>query len=65
MVEKRALLISGSQHYNDALATLACAAAPVCTPSGSVIGSISLGGPIESANPLMLSLTREIGQQSE
>ena len=65
MVEKRALLISGSQHYNDALATLACAAAPVCTPSGSVIGSISLGGPIESANPLMLSLTREIGQQIE
>jgi hypothetical protein len=65
MVEKRALLISGSQHYNDALATLACAAAPVCTPSGSVIGSISLGGPIETANPLMLSLTREIGQQIE
>jgi hypothetical protein len=65
MVERRALLISGSQHYNDALATLACAAAPVCTPSGSVIGSISLGGPIESANPLMLSLTREIGQQIE
>jgi hypothetical protein len=65
MVEKRALLVSGSQHYNDALATLACAAAPVCTPSGSVIGSISLGGPIETANPLMLSLTREIGQQIE
>jgi hypothetical protein len=65
MVEKRALLISGSQHYNDALASLACAAAPVCTPAGSVIGSISLGGPIESANPLMLSLTREIGQQIE
>jgi len=65
MVEKRALLISGSQHYNDALAALACAAAPVCTPAGSVIGSISLGGPIESANPLMLSLTREIGQQIE
>lgn len=65
MVEKRALLISGSQHYNDALASLACAAAPVCTPSGSVIGSVSLGGPIESANALMLSLTREIGQQIE
>lgn len=65
MVEKRALFIAGSEHYNDALATLACAAAPVCTPSGSVIGSISLGGPIETANPLMLSLTREIGQQIE
>lgn len=65
MVEKRPLLIAGSQHYNDALAELACAAAPVCAPSGSVIGSISLGGPIESANPLMLSLTQEIGQQIE
>ena len=51
MVEKRALLISGSQHYNDALATLACAAAPVCTPSGSVIGSISLGGPDRIGEP--------------
>jgi transcriptional regulator of acetoin/glycerol metabolism len=65
MVEKRPLFISGSQHYNDALAELACAAAPVCAPSGSVIGSISLGGPIESATPLMLSLTQEIGQQIE
>ena len=65
MVEGRALLIAGSQHYNDALAALACAAAPVYTPTGAVIGSISLGGPIEDANPLMLSLTREIGQQIE
>jgi len=65
MVERRAVYIQGAQHYNDALAGLACAAAPVCTPSGSVIGSISLGGPIEVANPLMLSLTREIGQQIE
>ena len=54
MVEGRALLIAGSQHYNDALAALACAAAPVYTPTGAVIGSISLGGPIEDANPLML-----------
>ncbi|WP_207841195.1 helix-turn-helix domain-containing protein [Williamsia soli] len=65
MVERRALYIRGSEHYSDALATLACAAAPVCTPTGVVIGSISLGGPIEIANPLMLSLTREIGQQIE
>ena len=65
MVEGRALLIAGSQHYNDALAALACAAAPVYTPTGAVIGSISLGGPIEDANPLMLSLTREIGHQIE
>jgi hypothetical protein len=30
-----------------------------------VIGSVSVGGPTEVANPLMLSLTREIGQQIE
>ncbi|OOL31552.1 hypothetical protein GQ85_12970 [Rhodococcus rhodochrous] len=65
MIEKRAVYVEGSQHYNDALAVLACAAAPVCTPAGVVIGSISVGGPLEVANPLMLSLTREIGHQIE
>ncbi|HEY5855423.1 MAG TPA: helix-turn-helix domain-containing protein [Aldersonia sp.] len=65
MIERRAVYIQGSQHYNDALADIACAAAPVCTPAGTVIGSVSLGGAIEVANPLMLSLTREIGQQIE
>lgn len=65
MVEKQAILIEGSQHYNDALAGLACAAAPVCAPAGSVLGAVSLGGPLESTSPLMLSLTREISQQIE
>ena len=65
MVERRPVWILGSQHYNDALAGLACAAVPVTAPTGSVIGSISLGGPIERSSPLMLSLTREIGQQIE
>lgn len=65
MVEGRAVLIEGSQHFHDALSRLACAAAPVCAPSGLVLGSVSLGSPLESANPLMLSLTREIGQQIE
>jgi hypothetical protein len=65
MVEKRAVYIQGSQHYNDALATLACAAAPVCAPTGSVVGSVSLGGPVEIGNPLMVSVTQEIGRQIE
>lgn len=65
MVERRPVLIQGSQHYHEALAGLACAAAPVCAPSGTVLGSISLGTLIEGSNPLMLSLTREIGQQIE
>jgi transcriptional regulator of acetoin/glycerol metabolism len=65
MVEKRPVFVKGSQHYNDALAALACAAVPVCTPAGLVVGSVSLGGPLEAASPIMLSLTREISQQIE
>jgi transcriptional regulator of acetoin/glycerol metabolism len=65
IIERRPVWIEGSQHYNEALGGLACAAAPVVSPTGSVIGSISLGGPVERASPLMLSLTREIGQQIE
>lgn len=52
MVERRTVYIEGSQHYNDELAALACAAAPVCSPAGSALGSVSLGGPIEVANPI-------------
>ncbi|WP_072801558.1 hypothetical protein [Rhodococcoides yunnanense] len=65
MVEGRAVYIEGSQHFNDSLAVLACAAVPVYTPSGLVIGSVSLGGPLDIANSLMLTLTKEIGQQIE
>lgn len=65
MAEGRAVYIRGSQHFNDTLSVLACAAVPVRSPAGSVIGSVSLGGPIADASPLMLSLTREIGSQIE
>ena len=65
MVEKRPVFVQGSQHYNDALTALACAAAPVYTPAGLVVGSVSLGGPLEAASPIMLSLTREISHQIE
>ena len=65
LAENAPVFIQGSQHYKDVLAGLACAAVPVATPAGSVIGSVSVGGPTEIANPLMLSLTREIGQQIE
>lgn len=65
MVERQPVWVEGSQHYNEALGGLACAAAPVAAPSGSVIGAISVGGPVDRANRLMLSLTREIGAQIE
>jgi transcriptional regulator of acetoin/glycerol metabolism len=63
MVEGRPVIVKGSQHYSEVLAVNACAAAPVLSPSGLVLGSIALAGPSEAANPIMLSLTREISQQ--
>jgi transcriptional regulator of acetoin/glycerol metabolism len=63
MVEGRPVFIKGSQHYSEVLAVNACAAAPVISPSGLVLGSIALAGPSEAANPMMLALTREISQQ--
>lgn len=63
MVEGRPVVVKGSQHYSEVLAVNACAAAPVISPSGLVLGSIALAGPSEAANPIMLSLTREISQQ--
>lgn len=65
IVEGRAVYVQGSQHYNDALSELVCAAVPVCTPAGAVIASVSLGGPVGTASRLMVSLTKEIGQQIE
>jgi hypothetical protein len=65
MVEKRPVFVKGSQHYSDALSANACAAAPIYTPAGLVVGSIALAGPVQAANPIMLSLAREISQQVE
>ncbi len=65
LAENRAVLISGSQHFNDLLAPITCAAVPVAAPGGSVLGSVSLGGPVAEGSQLMLSLTAEIGRQIE
>jgi sigma-54 dependent transcriptional regulator, acetoin dehydrogenase operon transcriptional activator AcoR len=65
IAEKGAVYIAGSQHFNDLLADLTCAAASVSAPGGSVIGSVSLSAQNKQANPLMLTLTREIGLQIE
>jgi hypothetical protein len=65
LAEGRSVLVAGSQHYNDLLASLTCAAVPIVAPGGSVVGSVSLGGPVEATSSLMLSLTKEIGQQVE
>lgn len=65
IVENRPVLVQGAHHFNELLSDITCAAVPLCTPAGSVIGAVSLGGLSSVANPLLLSVTREIGQQIE
>jgi hypothetical protein len=65
MVERRPVWIEGSQHYNEGLEAVTCAAAPVASPTGSLVGAISVGGPSGATNRLMLPMTREIGLQIE
>lgn len=35
------------------------------SPGGKIVGSISLAAPVEVANPLLVTLTREVGRQIE
>ena len=65
LAENQAVLIAGSQHFNELLAPITCAAVPVAGPGGPVLGSVSLGGPVAEGGRLMLSLTAEIGRQIE
>jgi transcriptional regulator of acetoin/glycerol metabolism len=65
IVEAVPLFIKGSEHFSDALMVNACAAAPLFAPNGLVVGSIALGSSREAANPMMLSMVREVGRQIE
>jgi transcriptional regulator of acetoin/glycerol metabolism len=65
LVEAVPLFIKGSEHFSDALMVNACAAAPLFAPNGLVVGSIALGSSREAANPMMLSMVKEVGRQIE
>ncbi len=65
IAERGAIYIAGSEHFSELLSDVTCAAVPITAPGGSVIGAVSISASRKSANPLLLSLTREIGQQIE
>lgn len=65
IAERGAIYIAGSEHFSELLSDVTCAAVPITAPGGSVIGAVSISASRKSANPLLLSLTREISQQIE
>ena len=60
-------VVTGSEHFADALGRMACAAAPVTDVSGKLIGVVDLTCEADRFNPLMLPMAkrvaREVGQQ--
>lgn len=64
MNEPAAVFVRGPEHFNDALEGLACAGMGIRHPAtGRIVGSLSLASSVESAELLMLAITREATQQ--
>lgn len=58
------VFVQGSEHFNDSLEQLACAGGPIKHPiTGRVVGSLSIASHIDFANPLMVAMVRQAGQQ--
>jgi sigma-54 dependent transcriptional regulator, acetoin dehydrogenase operon transcriptional activator AcoR len=64
-IEARGVVfVRGAEHFNDALAQLACAGAPIRHPiTGRMVGSLSLAAHVDSASPLMVAMARQAAQE--
>lgn len=64
MNECCAVFVRGPEHFNDVLEGLACAGMGIRHPvNGRVVGALALASAAESAETLMLALTRQATQQ--
>ncbi|MEZ7236531.1 helix-turn-helix domain-containing protein [Rhodococcus sp. GXMU-t2271] len=64
-IEARGVVfVRGNEHFNDALAQLACAGAPIKHPiTGRIVGSLSLASHVDVASPLMVAMVRQAGHE--
>lgn len=64
-IEARGVVfVRGNEHFNDALARLACAGAPIKHPiTGRIVGSLSIASHVDSASPLMVAMARQAGHE--
>jgi transcriptional regulator of acetoin/glycerol metabolism len=64
ILEGSAVFIRGPEHFNEGLEELACAGAVIRHPAtGRPVGSLSLAAPVDTAEMMMLAMTREGAQQ--
>jgi DNA-binding CsgD family transcriptional regulator len=60
LLKNEPVIITGDEHFVDALTAMACAAAPIVDPvTETVLGAVDLTGPTGASEPLMLALARQ------
>lgn len=58
------VFVRGTEHFNEKLARLACAGAPIKHPvTGRIVGSLSFASHVDVSSPLMVAMVRQAGQQ--
>jgi sigma-54 dependent transcriptional regulator, acetoin dehydrogenase operon transcriptional activator AcoR len=55
MAQQAPLVVTGTEHFADALTPMACAATPVTDGAGEMVGVIDLTYAAEDFNPLQLT----------
>lgn len=64
--DRQAVMVHGSEHFNDSLQSLTCAGAPILDPSTRrVLGSVSIAAPTSTATRMMLAFARQAARQIE
>ena len=60
LLEKSPVRVHGSQHFNASAHYLTCAASPIFSPSGEILGAINISGKKEHYHPYIFTLTQII-----
>jgi sigma-54 dependent transcriptional regulator, acetoin dehydrogenase operon transcriptional activator AcoR len=58
LVEERALVVHGYQHYFSSNHALTCSASPICDPYGQTIGALDVTGDFRTFSPHTLALVK-------
>ena len=60
LLKSTPVIITGDEHFLDALTAMVCAAAPIIDPAtGALLGAVDLTGPTGASDELMLALARQ------
>lgn len=66
VLERRPVMVHGSEHYIDPLGALTCAGTPIFEPfTRRLLGTFALTCAADEANPLMCAMATDVGRQIE